>query len=1291
MSNITKKIIASIVTVTCAVWMIGPGIGVAQATISDECREDIQTCTQTELIELLTELTDKVNQLSDMLDSLGDTTPTTPTTPTVTGCTITSFDRYLKQGMTGDDIKCLQVILNSDSETQLADGVGSPGNETSYFGSKTKAAVIKFQTKYAPDILAVYGLTTGTGYVGRTTTAKLNTMLVADPDPGDPTDPPVTPGTEAVGLAPTTPAANAVAQGSANVEFTQINFSAGAQAYTVNSIIVTRSGISVNTDVTSLKLYDGTAQVGSTQALNSATSKATFTNLNWIIPANTVKTLTIKGTIGTNAGDSVVLGIASASDITATVVPSGTFPINGNAKTIAGSASAVGTFTVASSSVPAAGDILSGSVEQQVAKFSFNAVTEGFSLNSFKLTQVGTAGNSDIFNVTIKYGATILATVASLQGSSVTFTGNPLISIPVGTTKNIDVFVDVAEGINTGRTIIMEITQAADVVAVGSNSGGQVTAAGSYPLDGRTQTIGQGTLTVAPDSAVNPPAQSYVIGSTNRTFTAIKLSTGATEGARLTQLSLTLAGTMTVTDISNISLYDGTTLLATGVLTGTTVQFGQNTVNSFDTPGLVDIPAGTNKTLLVKVDISSGAAANATGSLSIAAATQVKADGLLSLMDIPVASITGTAAGSIMTISAMGTLAISLDSSSLGAQIVPKGTESKAIASFALNAGTGEDILVSAITISLYKDGATTTTSTVVGDLTNVSIWDGSMQLGTAVSAPVASAAFNTNLIVPAGTKKIITVQLTVPTGSSADSFHADFATSSAITTGVSSNATVPPTGGAVGNLMTVGTPTLSVTTSPLPVAAYWVTNAREVVMTTLLLTAGTAEDVNVSQIRLSFDASNTLAAASDADTRLASVMLMDGSTVIAGPLAITEGTPDYLLATGLTNLKVLAGSTKAISVVVDITGLTGTFYSGILATGAIRGTGAVSGTAVSTTDTVKSGAGLTIAGTGTLTVKTDAATPNASNIAVGVTLGAQGISFTSINLAAALENVKISRIMLTSTGGRDSNFGAVYLYDGSTLLGTSYMNATTATFSFSAGNEIIVPANGYKVITVKAYLMGIGAGSTHADAPKFYIADVPTDITSIGVDSQIAIVEATTTPLIDDAANVNAQNLYKTTASVGGNTLASGAFNPSTKTKVLSFPVTNNGLYDLTLNTLTFTPSISGTVGTSTDGTVKMEAYWSDDLATLIASATTSSTTVPVLQNATAVTLSTTTNLIIGAGQTKTMVVYAYTTGLSTTGNSIQMNISATADFGWIPVGGTEVTTLTPGLPLTGPSFTKS
>jgi len=89
-----------------------------------------------------------------------------------------SFKDTLKQGTADTVVKYLQIILNQDPDTQVAQtGVGSKGKETNYFGQKTKQAVIKFQEKYKDEILKPWGLTKGTGIVGKTTKAKLNQLV----------------------------------------------------------------------------------------------------------------------------------------------------------------------------------------------------------------------------------------------------------------------------------------------------------------------------------------------------------------------------------------------------------------------------------------------------------------------------------------------------------------------------------------------------------------------------------------------------------------------------------------------------------------------------------------------------------------------------------------------------------------------------------------------------------------------------------------------------------------------------------------------------------------------------------------------------------------------------------------------------------------------------------------------------------------------------------------------------------------------------------------------------------
>lgn len=90
-----------------------------------------------------------------------------------------TFTRTLKLGSEGEDVLQLQKFLNTNSETQVSTtGIGSPGNETSFFGLKTQQSVIKLQNIFSDIILKPVGLNIGNGFVGNNTLNFLNSHQI---------------------------------------------------------------------------------------------------------------------------------------------------------------------------------------------------------------------------------------------------------------------------------------------------------------------------------------------------------------------------------------------------------------------------------------------------------------------------------------------------------------------------------------------------------------------------------------------------------------------------------------------------------------------------------------------------------------------------------------------------------------------------------------------------------------------------------------------------------------------------------------------------------------------------------------------------------------------------------------------------------------------------------------------------------------------------------------------------------------------------------------------------------
>ncbi len=118
-----------------------------------------------------------VNENQIPLPPLPSPTPTPIPTLIPTPTPTVTFTKNLKPGDTDPQVKLLQQFLNSHGYPMATTGAGSPGHESTYFGSLTKAALIKFQNDHAEQILTPLHLTQGTGWFYTVTRNYVNSIL----------------------------------------------------------------------------------------------------------------------------------------------------------------------------------------------------------------------------------------------------------------------------------------------------------------------------------------------------------------------------------------------------------------------------------------------------------------------------------------------------------------------------------------------------------------------------------------------------------------------------------------------------------------------------------------------------------------------------------------------------------------------------------------------------------------------------------------------------------------------------------------------------------------------------------------------------------------------------------------------------------------------------------------------------------------------------------------------------------------------------------------------------------
>jgi hypothetical protein len=533
--NIRKTIITATVALTM-VAMIAP-VAAGASTISD--------------------LQAQIAALTAQLNALSGSTTTTTTSGTVpAACVGVTFSRNLRVGMSGQDVMCFQVLLNTHGYVLAASGAGSPGHETMYFGLRTLASVRKWQVAQG---------WTPANQVGPLSRARFNAWLTGSTTNTTTTTTTTTnnnttsTGPISAVLSSDTPASGAIIGGQATADLLHINFTGTG---TVTSVTLQRTGISDQNLFTNIYLYDGNTRITDGYSFN-VSGQIVINGLS--IAVNGSHVISVKGDVEANASATEGSAIISLVGFTANGSTM-TSSVMGNMMTVVSgslASASLGTNTVLAASVNA------GTTSYTFWSAPLQINTRAVWLKGANFRMIGSAPADAIQNIHLFIDGVDtgkVATISMINGSnyaSFDLTGAP-ISLMTGS-HTVDVRGDVQKGSN--RNVQFSVQQAADLTIFDSQVGVNIAATntGSTSFAANVAgliTINTGSATVNIDPAFQ--AMTNVAGgSTNVVIARYKVHA---YGEDVKVNSLVVTPVLSTTGVVTAA---GTTNVSGGVVTGT--------------------------------------------------------------------------------------------------------------------------------------------------------------------------------------------------------------------------------------------------------------------------------------------------------------------------------------------------------------------------------------------------------------------------------------------------------------------------------------------------------------------------------------------------------------------------------------------------------------------------------------------------------------------------------------------------------------------------------------------------
>ena len=834
-----------------------------------------------------------------------------------------------------------------------------------------------------------------------------------------------------------------------------------------------------------------------------------------------------------------------------------------------------------------AGTALDGQALIPALKLNFTAAADGdVKVKTLKLTRSGISADSDIDNAYLYDGDDIVARLAEMQSIAdkvITFSDSSgLFTVPAGATKSILVRFDLNRESTSGKTIGLKLASTDDVTAAA-----EAAISGSFPMMGNMMS----TATVTDFGAVQITRiadNSTAVDPGTAGFTAAHYQvTPSNQDMELQYLKLRMIGSASVSDLSNIQLYDSSNLLGTEELDSD----GYVTFDLTDSP--LEISSSQTKNLYVKVDVDSGS--TRTFYFSI----EKGADAIVYETEygIYLRPKSGSAVGTFTTQSSSqvtvgsGSLTVGKTSDSPTGNIAD-GATNITFAKYSLKA-TGESIKVS--NIGYYCEGSDTTDY-----IDNVKIMIDGTQQGTTDTtilcdkhATAAGTGTTTvNFTVPEGETKYLTL-----VGDTADATLATDATiaftlniGSSNGQRMSSLGTIDvPASNTDGNTLTVKAGTV-VSSKNSGMGDYdganplGVVGAEAVKIGSFNITAGAGEDVDITKITLQDNATQDLGGS------FKELMIKNQSTgeQIGSEIGTLQTSTSYNYEfSPVTPVRVTNGDTLIIDVYADIltnaadtaTAFVGVVLADVSATG-------VSTSASADDDSDINGQNVYINASGSLLVEDVASSDKVqSNMVYASTASETNeVELMKFKLTALVEAIDVTRIIIndaivsqavsasTANGKPTTSLLGFKLYEGSTLVKAGIFTSTSTPtnggyidFNFGTGDEYVIGVNEEKTLTLKGTVnsyAAISSGSTHTFSTVSGIAPGPLQdsatyaITARGHDSSVDM-SSNTTAITGNAITVRRSYPIVTKDDLPTTALAQGTHND---VSIAKFKVTAQG-----------------------------------------------------------------------------------------------------------------------------------